>query len=366
MRWIGSSFWQDTCWGPEVPVTLPDPAVPHAYRPGVSWRGGALWCVWFGGPTGNYGVYASRWDSVEGVWEPETQVSPPDGNLHWWCDVAVDARGTPHVVWVEYPHYLLLYSFWDGVRWTAPEAVNDTAEFTVSPWGNPRIAMDSAGTFHVSVTGARVGAAYRNILYTRNAGDGWKPMEMVTESNYPEWYADIAVAGPEDIWVVFSRQVAGFRVYARHFDGREWSPEERLCDETAPANATTGVGVDGRGLPWAVWAGPGSNIYYNRYVVSAGLADTADGVALPEPPLVLVAATAPGGAAISYELPQSAIVSLTIFDLSGRHTTTLVEEFRPAGRHSVRWHADVPAGVYFLRLRAGVLETGQKLVLGSR
>lgn len=80
---------------------------------------------------------------------------------------------------------------------------------------------------------------------------------------------------------------------------------------------------------------------------------------------------------ISYHLPAtsggegSAVsnVRLTVFDILGREITTLVNELRPAGTHSVRWDASsFPSGVYFYRLEArnptqSFIETRKMLLL---
>ena len=61
------------------------------------------------------------------------------------------------------------------------------------------------------------------------------------------------------------------------------------------------------------------------------------------------------GATLRFALPVSALVNLSLFDVSGRKVATLVSAFRPAGRYAIAWHdaKSVPPGLYFARLRAG-------------
>lgn len=62
---------------------------------------------------------------------------------------------------------------------------------------------------------------------------------------------------------------------------------------------------------------------------------------------------------IRFTIPEEGLVTLRIYDVLGRVITTLVNENRQAGPHSVRWDAShVPSGVYFSRL-----ETGQGTVV---
>jgi hypothetical protein len=75
------------------------------------------------------------------------------------------------------------------------------------------------------------------------------------------------------------------------------------------------------------------------------------------------------GTRFAFELPQAAEVSLEIFDLSGRHVSTLVQGEQPAGRHEVRWDVNrerggrVAAGLYFARFRTAGLTAMERLVV---
>jgi hypothetical protein len=72
---------------------------------------------------------------------------------------------------------------------------------------------------------------------------------------------------------------------------------------------------------------------------------------------------------ITYTLPQPGTVSLTIYDVLGRHVTTLVDDVQAAGEHSVVWHGrdrqgqEVGSGVYFYRLSVGGETEVSKMVV---
>lgn len=71
-------------------------------------------------------------------------------------------------------------------------------------------------------------------------------------------------------------------------------------------------------------------------------------------------------AMIEYNIPEAGFARLTIFDVSGRVVTTLIEGSSSAGRFSVSWDgrdqfgADVASGVYFANL-----ETSKEVVTGK-
>jgi flagellar hook assembly protein FlgD len=70
-------------------------------------------------------------------------------------------------------------------------------------------------------------------------------------------------------------------------------------------------------------------------------------------------------AKIEYQLPTDTKVTLKIYDISGRVVDKLIDNVvKPKGVHSVPWHGkDIPAGVYFCRLKTEASETVKKILL---
>lgn len=67
---------------------------------------------------------------------------------------------------------------------------------------------------------------------------------------------------------------------------------------------------------------------------------------------------------IGYDLPQTARVDLTVYDVVGRRVATLVSEEQAAGRYRVEWATSaLPSGTYFYRIAAGSFHETRKLVL---
>jgi hypothetical protein len=66
-----------------------------------------------------------------------------------------------------------------------------------------------------------------------------------------------------------------------------------------------------------------------------------------------------GATSIAYTLAEKGRVSIAVYDLSGRHVYTLVDEVQTPDRYQVAWKAinargeSVPPGVYFIRYSAG-------------
>jgi hypothetical protein len=66
-----------------------------------------------------------------------------------------------------------------------------------------------------------------------------------------------------------------------------------------------------------------------------------------------------GEAVIAFDLPESGLVWLAVYDTRGRLVRRLVDATPAAGRHSVAWRGDddagkdVGPGIYFVRMNAG-------------
>ncbi len=67
---------------------------------------------------------------------------------------------------------------------------------------------------------------------------------------------------------------------------------------------------------------------------------------------------------INYDLPVSAYVKLTVFDVLGKEIKTLVNEKQSAGKYKVDFDGtDIPSGVYFYRLESGSFVQAKKMIL---
>ena len=67
---------------------------------------------------------------------------------------------------------------------------------------------------------------------------------------------------------------------------------------------------------------------------------------------------------ISFQLPVSGHVNVTIYDISGRLVETLVNGWRAAGDHQVIFEGqNLASGIYFVRLKAGNFAQAKKMVM---
>ena len=68
---------------------------------------------------------------------------------------------------------------------------------------------------------------------------------------------------------------------------------------------------------------------------------------------------------IRFSLPAAQLVSLKVFDLTGRELATLLHERKAAGSHEIAFDASrvSASGVYFYQLSAGGFKQTRKMIL---
>ena len=72
---------------------------------------------------------------------------------------------------------------------------------------------------------------------------------------------------------------------------------------------------------------------------------------------------------LRYDLPEDALVNITIYDMMGRRVNTIVTSQQSAGYRSIQWDAinssgqPVSAGVYLYMIQAGEFRQTKKMVL---
>ena len=69
---------------------------------------------------------------------------------------------------------------------------------------------------------------------------------------------------------------------------------------------------------------------------------------------------------ITYTLPESAYVDLTVYDRLGREVTNLINENQSSGTHSVEFNgSSLPSGIYFYRIKTSENTEVKKMILAK-
>jgi len=72
---------------------------------------------------------------------------------------------------------------------------------------------------------------------------------------------------------------------------------------------------------------------------------------------------------ISFDMPKTAAINVTVYDVLGRNVSTLINSVQQTGQHTVEWNGKnyagmpVPSGTYFVRMVSGEFVQVQKILL---
>ncbi|NCQ17689.1 MAG: hypothetical protein COZ80_08360 [Ignavibacteria bacterium CG_4_8_14_3_um_filter_37_9] len=67
---------------------------------------------------------------------------------------------------------------------------------------------------------------------------------------------------------------------------------------------------------------------------------------------------------IKYSIPNSAKVSIKVYDVLGKEVTTLMNEFQNTGTHEIEFDASkLSSGLYFYRIISGIYSETRKMIL---
>ena len=72
---------------------------------------------------------------------------------------------------------------------------------------------------------------------------------------------------------------------------------------------------------------------------------------------------------LRYQLPETNMVTLTIYDMAGKEVKTLINQQQTAGPHGVKWNGTnnlgntVSAGIYLYQVQSGVYRQTNKMIL---
>lgn len=67
---------------------------------------------------------------------------------------------------------------------------------------------------------------------------------------------------------------------------------------------------------------------------------------------------------ISYTIFRPLQVNVSVFDITGKYVTTLVDEYKNAGTYTISWRSEgLNSGVYFYRLKAGGFSALKKCII---
>jgi hypothetical protein len=232
--------------------------------------------------------------------------------------------------------------------------INTEYEWKWKPNYKGKVAEGSSDAYYFNVP---TGASTFNIKLAWD--DNW--------GKYPTDDLDLAVYDPDGNFMLLDNDFDG------DIDGLSLDSPERLSIANPMAGEWT-MFVDG----YTVWKGKEKYDLFTEVETEVALAKNGERGAVEFASAVLpesyrLAQNYPNpfnpSTNINFDLPEPAPVSLQIYNSIGQLVSTLINEQRPAGYHSVVWNGSddsghlLPSGVYFYRINAGNFVESRKMML---
>lgn len=199
--------------------------------------GEVVYLAWEQEFSGNYEVFARKWDSING-WSDPHNVSSNDGGSSSPA-LAVSPDGKVHLLWADTtPGTSAIYHAIsaDGESWPLSLPVPDALG------GNPTVAFDPTGALHIAWQYRASFADNLRIWTARYAGNAWSAPKALTNGSQQAYGADMAGNGGK-VALVWQE---GDRAKLALLNGNAWRVD---VTHTGSAPAVT---INGNGI--AEWA----------------------------------------------------------------------------------------------------------------
>jgi hypothetical protein len=165
-----------------------------------------------------------------------------------------------------------------------------------------------------------------------------------------------------------------FSIYAQRIDGSgstQWDVDGVLISDAHLGQYTPVIASDGSSTTIIAWeddrtAGNGYDIYAQRIFSNGTLPVEKGEKAFPIEFALQQNYPNPFNPStkISWQTPVNSWQTLKVYDLLGNEITTLLDEYKSAGKYEIEFDASrLPSGVYFYRLNTGNYSEIKKMVL---
>lgn len=348
----------------------------------VSDNNGGAFITWHDNRAGNFDIYTQLVNSGGApVWTTNGVATCTMGTDQLKPDICVDGAGGAIVVWYDERSttdsdiYAQRIGAGGGIVWAVDGIVmNNNVGYDQI---DPQIVSDDLGGAIMSWTDYRTGVT-SDIYAQRTNSTGavqWTATGVIicTESG-DQIYSQLVSDGNNGAYITWEdhRNIGNADIYA-----------QRIASNAAINWAATGFPIctvgenqlrpnlvsNGNLGAIVVWQDYRSANNYDIYAVgfntSGVIGITGNGTNLNE---FTLSQNYPNpfnpSTSISYQLPVSGVVELTIYNVLGTQITTLVNGLQTAGSHSVVWNAaSFTSGVYFYRLETESFVSVKKMLL---
>ncbi len=172
--------------------------------------------------------HPDRWElffkvqSPNGSWSNQKVL--PFGMSHYTPKMAVDGRGTGHLIWLRrrrggsFIHYSSNPNPANPSQWT--ENVEITGNTNID-FAEISIAADESGNVFV-VYEQKNGGNYEIYFKTKSPGGGWSSAQNISKTGKNSKWPDVAARGGK-AYVVWQELTSHWQIFFRHYEGGGWT-----------------------------------------------------------------------------------------------------------------------------------------------
>ena len=291
----------------------------------------------------NLSLKYARWNGSS--WDIETVDS--EGAVGRYTSLALDSSSYPHISYYDNANDDLKYACWNGSSWDIEtvDSANDVGQFA-------SLALDSSDNPHISY----LDWSDDELKYTHWNGSSWD-IETVDTAGVAGWYTSLALDSLGNPHISYCEYHPIYDLKYAKWNGSSWDIE--TVDSAGFEGLHTSLTLDSSGNPHISYFGAtGHDLKYSWFDPNTGISDI-ETATINEPSDVLVLhAPLPnpteGSVTVTFELPESLPVTLSVYDLSGRLVENLVMDSLPSGEHILTWNPgpSLSDGCYLIVLDA--------------
>jgi M6 family metalloprotease-like protein len=347
------------------------------------------------GPCGVFGEYGICYGSfslnspslqVQSLGESDTSCGNPSISYTDGSDCIQSGLESIHAVWEK--EGAIWYNWRDSTGWHDSEEVSAGS---LVPCKTPSLDVRHGPLVHVVWVTEETGVPMpREAIYyrSRTVGDSGSWGDTSCVSGWDLYMARHPVvvygpAGPCVVWSEFPTDGSNFDIYCAKWVDDEWERQGNLSGTPAQSSYPQAIQrfqpsgsssvvldvvyTDGNAAPYHV-ANEGPSI-------GTGFRGGGQGAMVdrPSPKIFMLGSPFPSPfaeeAVIRYQVPRSAAVSITVYDVAGRFVREIASGQHKPGSYSVIWPGEdssgksVSSGVYFVRMESSEFSATRKAIL---
>lgn len=307
-----------------------------------------------------YIILASR---TGAIWNREA-IFAPENNYSTSRAFALPLRMTPfkHMAWIDISNYEPSFGLEIDGTWCEGTIVgfagifnNDNAQIEIDDSGQVHYMWhndDSSGFFHTTLNG------------DNNSDIHFAPTQFTAGGSYIPATVDFATG---DKYYCYGRSYRN-EIYLISFND-DGNPVETIIEDVVGFLGPQGLYVRNGYISIVNASSSRDKIYISTNTGTAVGVD--EQIQMPENFSLLQNYPNPfnPGTALRFELPQTAVVNLVVYNLMGRQIVRLVNDRLEAGYHQVNWNGkaangqELPTGIYIAHLVTPAYTKSIKLLL---